>query len=735
MATTNGNTITLSATETSFNLTETSSFTLVGNSLNNAITGNLGDDTLQGNQGNDTLNGGEGNDLLDGGEGVDSMLGGLGNDSYLIDEAGDVVVELAGEGLDAVTSKISMTLGDNLEQLYAGQAGLALVGNAMDNYIRGSNGSDSLSGGDGNDSIYSFGTDSMQGGNDTIHGDNGNDIIYVGGNSKSYAYGDAGNDWIYLNYGAHRTYASGGMGNDTYVINNTMNQVNELPGEGVDTIRTTVTMSLQAGEMVNDYGVPLVVGEVESLVMISSANIDGLGNALNNMMLGGAGNNLINGREGDDIISGNGGNDTLLGGDGNDYLYAATAGSEGNDLLDGGIGADSMVGGLGNDSYMVDDAGDVVVELAGEGLDAVTSKISMTLGDNLEQLYAGQAGLALVGNAMDNYIRGSNGSDSLSGGDGNDSIYSFGTSSTQGGNDTIHGDNGNDIIYVGGDSTSYAYGDAGNDWIYLNYGTHPTYARGGMGNDTYVINNTMNQVNELPGEGVDTIRTTVTMSLYVGEMINPHRVPLVAGEVENLVLISSANIDGLGNALNNMILGGAGNNLINGREGNDFITGNGGNDTLLGGDGNDYLYVATAAGGGAGVATLSGEAGNDVFYMGRYLTSNPAQTASNVIITDFTSGQDKIRFDIAQSLGVSAPTALTQITPTAGDTLVSLLDKAAGLPNSGEAKLVSFQFSGDTYVVLDTNTSVNTFSATDAAIKLTGLVSLQTSDFACVLVV
>ncbi|MEN9985822.1 MAG: hypothetical protein RI925_1324, partial [Pseudomonadota bacterium] len=257
----------------------------------------------------------------------------------------------------------------------------------------------------------------------------------------------------------------------------------------------------------------------------------------------------------------------------------------------------------------------------------------------------------------------------------------------------------------------------------------------GMGNDTYVINNTMNQVNELPGEGVDTIRTTVTMSLYVGEMINPHRVPLVAGEVENLVLISSANIDGLGNALNNMILGGAGNNLINGREGNDFITGNGGNDTLLGGDGNDYLYVATAAGGGAGVATLSGETGNDVFYMGRYLTSNPAQTASNVIITDFTSGQDKIRFDIAQSLGVSAPAALTQITPTAGDTLVSLLDKAAGQPSNGAAKLVSFQFSGDTYVVLDTNTSVNTFSATDAAIKLTGLVNLQTSDFACVLVV
>lgn len=547
----------------------------------------------------------------------------------------------------------------------------------------------------------------------TAHGGTGNDKFIIEGKNNSYAYGEDGNDLIdlSLNFAPGEvvsSWAVGGLGDDTYIISTEMHIIVEGSNQGIDQVLSSVTHVLSPN--------------VENLTLTGSAAINGTGNDLNNKIIGNAADNVLDGLQGNDSLYGMAGADTLIGG-------------EGNDLLDGGVGADSMQGGLGNDSYMIDDVGDVVVELADEGLDAVTSKISMTLGDNLEQLYAGQAGLALVGNAMGNYIRGSNGSDSLSGGDGNDTIYSFGTIATTGGNDTIHGDNGNDIIHVGGDVTSYAYGDAGNDWIYLNYGTHPTYAMGGVGNDTYVINNTMNQVNELPGEGVDTIRTTVTMSLQAGEMANIHGVALVAGEVENLVMISNANIDGLGNALNNMILGGAGNNLINGREGNDFITGNGGNDTLLGGDGNDYLYVATAAGGGAGVATLSGEAGNDVFYMGRYLTSNPAQTASNVIITDFTSGQDKIRFDIAQSLGVSAPTALTKITPTAGDTLISLLDKAAGQPSSGAAKLVSFQFSGDTYVVLDTNTSVNTFSATDAAIKLTGLVNLQTSDFACVLVV
>lgn len=730
MATTNGNTITLSATETSFNLTETSSFTLVGNGLNNAITGNLGDDTLQGNQGNDTLNGGEGSDVLYGGDGNDSLIGGLGadtltggagNDIYIVDNYSDTVIELANQGADSVYTNATFTLPANVENLYSNadqsfvQAKLTLflTGNALNNYIRGTdNGFDELYGGAGNDTLHLGNANDLCSGR--AHGEDGDDLIIIQGTNQAIVYGEAGNDTFDLSANVFPesvplgSWALGGLGNDTYIVSNNASVLTENLNEGTDLVLTSVSFALDSN--------------LENLTLTGSAAINGTGNDLNNKIIGNAAGNVLDGLQGNDSLYGMAGADTLIGG-------------EGNDLLDGGIGADSMQGGLGNDSYMVDDAGDVVVELAGEGLDAVTSKISMTLSDNLEQLYAGQAGLALVGNAMDNYIRGSNGSDSLSGGDGNDSIYSFGTNSTQSGNDTIHGDNGNDIIYVGGDYTSYAYGDAGNDWIYLNYGAHRTYARGGMGNDTYVINNTMSQVEEQPGEGVDTIRTTVTMSLQAGEMVNDYSVPLVAGEVESLVMISSANIDGLGNALNNMMLGGAGNNLINGREGNDVISGNGGNDTLLGGDGNDYLYVATAAGGGAGVATLSGEAGNDVFYMGRYLTSNPAQTTSNVIITDFTSGQDKIRFDIAQSLGVSAPTALTKITPTAGDTLVSLLNKAAGLPNSGEAKLVSFQFSGDTYVVLDTNTSVNTFSATDAAIKLTGLVNLQTSDFACVLVV
>ena len=76
----------------------------------NLINGTAGNDTLNGTAGNDTINGLAGNDTINGGAGADTMVGGLGNDTYVVDNVGDVITEVFGEGDDLVQSSISYVL-------------------------------------------------------------------------------------------------------------------------------------------------------------------------------------------------------------------------------------------------------------------------------------------------------------------------------------------------------------------------------------------------------------------------------------------------------------------------------------------------------------------------------------------------------------------------------------------------------------------------------------------------
>jgi len=151
--------------------------TVVGTSGNDTLTGGAGDDVVFGLGGNDTLTDGAGDDRLDGGTGNDVMKGGLGNDTYIVDNAGDVVTELASQGADLVQATISYALTDNVEWLtLAGTANTngagnalanRLVGNTGNNILDGRAGADVMTGGGGMDT-FAFTTSLVAGNVDTI---------------------------------------------------------------------------------------------------------------------------------------------------------------------------------------------------------------------------------------------------------------------------------------------------------------------------------------------------------------------------------------------------------------------------------------------------------------------------------------------------------------------------------------------------------------------------------------
>jgi Ca2+-binding RTX toxin-like protein len=268
---------------------------LNGNGGNDYLSGGMGADTLNGGTGADTLAGGEGKDVLDGGSendqlrggddadllrggggsdtleggaGADTMQGGAGHDTYIVEDAGDKVIEAVGEGTDLVivrTGSFDLGTVSTIENMTfdAAPGGIIGYGSELANtikvttganaYIDGRAGFDVIQAGNGHDTLIGAdGFDTLSGGwgNDNLRGDQGNDSLA----------GDALNDWL-----------DGGIGND--ILDGGTEHDVLLGGAGMDTLR------------------------------------------------GGTGNDLLTGGTEGDRLEGGAGRDTLVGGQGVDLLY------------------------------------------------------------------------------------------------------------------------------------------------------------------------------------------------------------------------------------------------------------------------------------------------------------------------------------------------------------------------------------------------------------------------------
>ncbi len=227
--------------------TALASYTLADN-LEHLIGTSGSGQSLIGNAAANGIDGGIGNDALDGAGGPDTLTGGAGNDTYLVNVAGDDVIELSGGGHDHVETALkAYTLDAEVEDLLGTSvtAAQSLKGNDLANTIETGAGKDSLDGGLGNDTLR------------------------------------------------------GGAGNDTYVLDSAKDRVQEQADSGTDTVKT-------------DLAKYSLADNVETLISTTKTGAVLTGTDVANTMSGNAGNDILDGAEGKDTLSGAGGSDIFV---------------------------------------------------------------------------------------------------------------------------------------------------------------------------------------------------------------------------------------------------------------------------------------------------------------------------------------------------------------------------------------------------------------------------------------
>jgi len=393
-----------------------------------------------GNSANNELYGNGLANTLDGGKGADKMLGGDGDDIYIIDNAGDRIVEYDtfGSGVDTARTWISLdhldANVDNIEILGSGAINVignalnnTITGNAGKNIIDGGKGDDALSGGKGDDtyyvdSIHDGVNEDPNGGKDTIVSSvsyvlsqnvenltiTGTATSAIGNLSDNTLTGNDGNN--ILSGGGGKDTMIGGNGDDEYHVDNAGDKIVEGVGGGHDVVYSTVDFSLATFANVED-------------LHLTGTNQTGTGNALAN------------------------------------HIY----GTGGDDVLDGGKGDDTLAGGGGNDTYYVDSLNDVVQEATNGGVDAVISTIDLgkAISGVEAYLFNTSIGVHFTTSDVGTIVLGGSGKDEITGGDGFD-VLNGGK-----GADTLTGGAGSDhyVIDNAGDKVIEDKNGGDHDWV------------------------------------------------------------------------------------------------------------------------------------------------------------------------------------------------------------------------------------------------------------------------------